>query len=108
MFSSHAQQHPPLIATSSRVIALLLLSLSLLLKVVLDTALSGLALSVQLVVVGFALLVAGNVGNGTDNGALDAVADASTKVAELTLGLLLLALEVLLTAGVLQGLYHVC
>jgi hypothetical protein len=26
----------------------------------------------------------------------------------LTLGLLLLALEVLLTAGVLQGLYHVC
>lgn len=108
MFSSRAQQHPPLIGTSNRVIALLLLSLSLLLKVMLDTALSGLALGVQLVVVGLALLVAGDVGNGAADGALDAITDARTKVVELTLGLLLLALEVLLTAGVLQGLYHVC
>lgn len=80
------------------------LCLSLLLDVVLNTTLAGLALSTKLVVVGLLLLVAGEVGDSTTNSTLDTVADASTEIAELTLGLLVSTLEILLMASLLQGL----
>lgn len=73
----------------------LLIGLSLLLNIVLGTALLGLALSPHLVVVSLTALVAGEAGDGTANSALSAVADTSTKVLELALGLLLLTLQVL-------------
>jgi hypothetical protein len=73
---------------------------------VLDTALLGLALSAHLLVVRLAGVVAREARDGTTDGALDAAGDTGAKVAELTLGLLLLALEVLLAAGRLEGLNH--
>jgi hypothetical protein len=82
------------------------LSLGLLLDVVLDTTLASLALSTELVVLGLLLLVAGKVGDSTANGTLGTLADTRTEVAELTLGLLVSTLKVLLTAGLLQGLSH--
>jgi hypothetical protein len=82
------------------------LSLGLLLDVVLDTTLASLALSTELVVLGLLLLVAGKVGDSTANGTLGTLADARAEVAELTLGLLVSTLKVLLTAGLLQGLSH--
>lgn len=54
------------------------------------------------VVVSLAFLVACESGNGTADSALDTVADARAKVAELATGFLLLTLEVLLTARVLK------
>ena len=53
---------------------------------------------------GLLLLVAGEVGDGTTNSTLDTVADTSTEIAELTLGLLVSTLEILLMASLLQGL----
>ena len=70
----------------------------------LNTTLASLALSTELVVVSLLLLVAGEVGDGTTESTLDTVANARAEVAELTLGLLVSTLEVLLTARLLQGL----
>lgn len=83
------------------------LSLSLLLDIVLGTTLLGLALSTHLLVVSLSSLVAGQTRDSTADGTLSTVANTTTEVAELALGLLLLALEVLLTAGFLKGLWCV-
>lgn len=70
----------------------------------LDPPLLCLAVRTHLVVVLLAGLVTSQAGNGTTERALSAVGHAGAEVAELTLGLLLLALEVLLAAGVLERL----
>lgn len=80
------------------------LCLSLLLEIVLNTTLAGLALSTKLVVVSLLLLVAGEVGDGATKSTLDTLADASAEITELTLGLLVSTLEILLVASLLQGL----
>lgn len=72
----------------------------------LDTTLASLALGTELVVFGLLLLVTGKVGDSTSNGTLGTLADTRAEVAELTLGLLVSSLKVLLTAGLLQGLSH--
>lgn len=82
------------------------LSFGLLLDVVLDTTLASLSLGTELVVLGFLLLVTGKVGDSTSNGTLGTLADTRAEVTELTLGLLVSSLKVLLTAGLLQGLSH--
>ncbi|CAF3606768.1 unnamed protein product [Fusarium graminearum] len=51
------------------------LSLSLLLDIVLDATLAGLALGTELVVVSLLLLVASEVGDGASNSTLNTVAD---------------------------------
>ncbi|KAI6752862.1 hypothetical protein HG530_013614 [Fusarium avenaceum] len=79
----------------------------LLLDVVLDTTLASLSLGTELVVLGFLLLVTGKVGDSTSNGTLGTLADTRAEVTELTLGLLVSSLKVLLTAGLLQGLSHI-
>lgn len=83
------------------------LGVGLLLNVVLSTSLASLSLSMKLIVVSLTLTVTSQAGNGTANGALDTVTDTRTKVVELTLGLLLTAIEVLLTTRLLQGLDEV-
>lgn len=80
------------------------LGLGLLLDIVLSTTLLGLALSAHLLVVSLSSLVAGQARDGTTDGALSAVSNAGAKVMKLASGFLLLALKVLLTAGLLQGL----
>lgn len=70
----------------------------------LGTTLLGLALSTELIVVSLTALVASQARDGTANGSLSTVGETRTEVAELALGLLLLALEVLLTTGCLEGL----
>lgn len=80
------------------------LCLSLLLEIVLNTTLAGLALSTKLVVVSLLLLVAGEVGDGATKSTLDTLADASAEITELTLGLLVSTFEILLVASLLQGL----
>ncbi len=82
----------------------LVASLALLLDVMLSTALLSLALSPHLIVVCLALLIASEASDGTTDGTLGTVGDTRAKVAKLALGLLLLALKVLLTAGLLEGL----
>lgn len=77
------------------------LSLRLLLDVILGTALLRLALGTHLLVVGLASLVTRDAREGAADGTLGAASEAGAKVAELALGLLLLALEVLLAAGLL-------
>jgi response regulator RpfG family c-di-GMP phosphodiesterase len=95
----------PSTGTNVGVVGLLAtLSLGLLLEVVLNTTLAGLALSTKLVVVSLLFLVAGEVRDGTTKSTLDTVADASAEIAELTLGLLVSTLEILLMASLLQGL----
>jgi hypothetical protein len=49
--------------------------------------------------------VAGEAGHGAADGALEAVARAADEVVGLALDLLLLAIQVLLAAGLLQGLF---
>lgn len=78
--------------------------LSLLDDVVLGTTLLGLALGTHLLVVSLTVLVTSNARDGASDGALSSVGDAGAVVAKLTLGLLLLALEVLLAAGCLERL----
>lgn len=85
-------------------IPLLGLSIGLLLDVVLGTALLGLAGVVLLLVLGLGGRVAGDTGDGAAHGTRDAVCDAGAEVRELALGLLLLALEVLVSALALQRL----
>lgn len=70
----------------------------------LRTTLLGLALIVLLLVVGLGRLVARQAGNGTADGTSSPVRDARPQVAELAASLLLLALEVLLATGLLEGL----
>ena len=82
----------------------LLLGLSLLLDISLNTTLGGLAVSAHLVVVSLALIVTHDTSHGTTNDTLGAVSDAAGEIAKLALGLLLLSLEILLATGVLQGL----
>lgn len=77
-------------------------SVSLLLKVVLDSALGRLAAVVLGLVLGLLGLVTRQAGDGAADSALDAVADAGGEIAGLALGLLLLALEVLLAARLLE------
>jgi hypothetical protein len=72
-----------------------LLGLSLLLDIVLGTALLCLSLSPHLVVVSLAALVTGQAGDGTADSALSAVAKTSAEILELALSLLLLTLQVL-------------
>jgi len=71
---------------------------------VLGPALLGLALVVLLLVLALRRRVARHAGHGAAERAAHAVRDARAKVVELALGLLLLALEVLLAAGLLEGL----
>ena len=80
------------------------LSLGLLLNIVLNTTLAGLALGTELVIVSLLLLVTGKVGDGASDSALNTLANAGTQVAELTLGLLVASLKVLFTALLLQAL----
>lgn len=70
----------------------------------LSTALLRLAGVVLLLVLGLGSRVAGDAGDGAAHGARHAVCDAGAEVRELSLGLLLLALEVLLAALRLQRL----
>lgn len=83
------------------------LGLSGLLEIVLDATLLSLALGTLLIISSLLLLVASEGSDSAAEGALDTVADARAKVVELTLGLLVLSLEVLLAAGLLQRLYDV-
>lgn len=82
----------------------MLLGLGLLRDVVLGSTLLGLANIVLLLVVNLSGLVACDAGNGAAESARDTVSDTATQVANLALGLLLLALEVLLATGLLQAL----
>lgn len=84
--------------------SLLGLSLSLLLNVVLGTALLGLASVVLLLVLGLGGRVASDAGDGATHSSGDAICDARAEVRQLALGLLLLALEVLLATLGLQRL----
>lgn len=85
----------------------LLLGLSLLLDIMLSAALLSLAGVVHVLVVLLARLVAGQASDGTTDGALETVADARSVVVELTLGFLLLALEILLATLLLKVLHQV-
>jgi hypothetical protein len=71
---------------------------------VLNATLLGLALSTHLLVVGLAGVVASEARNGATDGTLGTAGDTVAEIAELTLGLLLLALEVLLTTSGLERL----
>lgn len=113
-YQNHARLHPkympchqsnPLLLGLG--LSLLGLSLSLLLDVSLSAALLSLASVVLLLVLGLSTLVASYTSDGAADSTGDTVGDARAQVGELTLGLLLLALEVLLTAGGLEVLrYH--
>ena len=80
------------------------ISLSFLLEVCLNTTLLCLAVSAHLVVVFLALVIAHHVGHRAANNALSTARHATSKIVELALGLLLLALEVLLATGILERL----
>lgn len=71
----------------------------------LSTTLLGLAGVVLLLVLSLSSRVAGDTGDSAAHGSRDAVCDAGTEVVELSLGLLLLALEVLLAALALERLW---
>lgn len=73
----------------------------------LSTTLLGLANVVLVLVVSLGGLVTGDTGDGTAEGTGHTVSNTGAKVVELTLGLLRLALEVLLAAGLLQRLFGV-
>lgn len=77
-------------------------SLSLLLDVVLSAALLGLADIVLLLVLGLPNAVPSQTGEGISSGTGGAIGYARGEVGYLSLGLLLLALEVLLTSGLLE------
>lgn len=79
-------------------------SLRLLLDIGLSTALLCLAGVVLLLVLGLSGLVARDASDSSADGAADAVGGAGAEVGELALGLLLLTLEVLLAARVLERL----
>lgn len=70
----------------------------------LGTALLSLAGVVLLLVVSLGGLVTSEAGDGTTDGARHTVSHTGAEVAELALGLLLLTLEVLFTARLLQRL----
>ena len=74
----------------------------------LRTALLGLASIVLLLVLGLGSLVASDASDSAAECARHTVSYAGAKVVELTLGLLLLAFEVLLTARLLQILRKTC
>jgi hypothetical protein len=86
------------------VLAVLVLGLSLLENVVLDTALLGLAFGTQLLEVGLTLLVASQSADSAANCSVGSVRDTGAEVAKLALGLLLLTLKVLLSSRGLQRL----
>ena len=77
----------------------------LLLDVVLGAALLRLAEVVLPLELLLLRAVAGEAGHGAADGALEAVAGAADEVVGLALGLLLLAIQVLLAAGLLQRLF---
>ena len=83
-----------------------LLSLRLLRDIVLGTTLPRLAGIMLMFILGLLAAVAGETSNRAANSAGDAVSHARCVVADLTLGLLLLSLEVLLATGLLQVLCH--
>lgn len=83
-------------------LSLLGASLGLLLDVGLSATLQGLASVVLLLVLSLSSLVARDASNSTTDSARDTIANAGAQVRELTAGLLLLALEVLLTACTLK------
>ena len=85
----------------------LLLSLCLLLDVVLSSALLRLARVVLLLILELSIAIARETGHGAADRPGQAVAHATSEVVELALGLLLLALEVLVATGLLQGLVRV-
>jgi hypothetical protein len=80
------------------------LSLRLLLDVVLSTALLRLSLGAQLIITDLFGTVTRESRDGAPKSTLGPLRGTGAKVAELTLGFLPLAFEVLLTAGLLQGL----
>lgn len=80
----------------------LVVGLALLLDVVLGATLLRLALIVQLLVVLLTCPVSSKTGDGATNSSLDTLSHAVAVVVYLALGLLLLALEVLLTSRLLQ------
>jgi hypothetical protein len=82
----------------------MVLSVGLFLDVVLGAALQGLAGVVLLLIFCLGSRVARQASGGVADGASDTVRDARAEIVELALGLLLLALEVLLTTGLLEGL----
>ena len=73
----------------------------------LNTSLLSLALGTHLVIVSLTRAVTSQASNGTSNSALNTVADTRAEVVDLTLGLLVAAIEILFTAGLLQRLYIV-
>ena len=91
---------------SSLEVPLSALSLCLLRDIVLGTTLPRLASVMLMLVLGLLAVVAGKTSNRAANRAGDAVSHARCVVADLALGLLLLSLEVLLAAGLLQVLCH--
>jgi hypothetical protein len=82
-----------------------LLSLNLLLEIVLDTTLLGLAVSAHLLIVCLTILVARDARNSATDCALGTAGNALTEIGDLSSGLLLLALKVLFAAGGFQGLF---
>lgn len=80
------------------------LSSGLLVEVGLNTTLLSLALVVLGLVLGLVSLVASDAGDGTTDGTRDAVGNTGAEIVELSLGLLLLALGVLLNTLLLQRL----
>lgn len=94
-----SQQH--LLPSSHPLVAL---GLGLLLDIMLGPALLSLALSAHLLVVSLASLIASQPADSAADGTLGSVAHTVAQVRELTPGLLLLTLTVLLTAGLLEGL----
>ena len=81
-----------------------MLSISLLLDVVLGTTLLSLAGIVLLLVLGLRTGISRQAGDTSTDGTRHAISNAGAKVVELTLGLLLLSLEVLLATALLQAL----
>lgn len=80
------------------------LSLSLLLDVVLSTALLGFSLCTHLIIVSLATLIASQTSDRAANSALCPVGNAAAKIVQLALGLLLLSFEILLTTRGFEGL----
>lgn len=100
-FIGYQNLHPP------RTINLPLvstLSLRLLLDVVLSTALLRLSLGAHLIIADLFGTITREARDGAPKSTLRPVRGTGTKVSELTLGFLPLTFEVLLTAGLLQGL----
>lgn len=79
-------------------------SSGLLVEVGFNTTLLSLALVVLGLVLGLVSLVASDAGDGTTDGTRDAVGNTGAEIVELSLGLLLLALGVLLNTLLLQRL----